>query len=165
MLWLPMIHRLFPAAKIILALRHPCDVILSCYMQNFRSTALVTACASLEQLTTAYVMAMEHWLHHVEVFRPQVLVSRYEDLVTDFPRQTRMIARFLEVAEDAPLREFDVHARNKGYIGTPSYTQVIQPVNRAGLNRWGRYRREFEPLLPVLGPMLQHWGYSNHPDD
>jgi hypothetical protein len=100
----------------------------------------------------------------VEVFRPQVLVSRYEDLVTDFPRQTRMIARFLEVAEDAPLREFDVHARNKGYIGTPSYTQVIQPVNRAGLNRWGRYRREFEPLLPVLGPMLQHWGYSSHPN-
>ena len=165
MLWLPMIHRLFPAAKFILALRHPCDVILSCYMQNFRSTALVTACASLERLATAYVMAMAHWLHHVEVFRPQVLVSRYEDLVTDFPQQTRLIARFLEIAEDAPLREFDVHARNKGYIGTPSYTQVIQPVNRAGLNRWGRYRREFEPLLPLLEPMLRHWGYSSHPDD
>ncbi|OOG60312.1 sulfotransferase [Rhodanobacter sp. C03] len=165
MLWLPMIHRLFPEAKFILALRHPCDVILSCYMQNFRSTALVTACASLERVATAYVMAMEHWLHHVDVFQPHVLVSRYEDLVTDFPRQTRMIARFLGVAEDAPLREFDVHARNKGYIGTPSYTQVIQPVNRAGLNRWGRYRREFELLLPVVEPLLEHWGYSGHPDD
>ena len=164
MLWLPMIHRLFPEAKFILALRHPCDVILSCYMQNFHSTALVTACASLERLATAYVAAMEHWLHHVDVFKPDVFVSRYEDLVTDFPRGTRMIAQFFGVAEDAPLREFDAHARGKGYIGTPSYTQVIQPVNRKGLNRWERYRSEFEPVLPLLELMLQHWGYSGRRD-
>lgn len=164
MLWLPMIHRLFPAAKFILALRHPCDVILSCYMQNFRSTALATACASLERLATAYVIAMEHWLHHVEVFQPRMLVSRYEDLVTDFPQQTRRLATFLEIEDDGPLQQFDLHARNKGYIGTPSYTQVIQPVNRKGINRWGRYRNEFEPLLPILAPMLRHWGYASEPD-
>ncbi|WP_449427339.1 hypothetical protein [Rhodanobacter umsongensis] len=58
------------------------------------------------------------------------------------------------------MLQFDRHARDKGYIATPSYTQVIEPVNRKGLNRWMRYRREFEPLLPVLEPMLRHWGYS-----
>ncbi|CAM5583519.1 sulfotransferase [Rhodanobacter lindaniclasticus] len=47
MQWLPMIHRLFPQSKIILAVRHPCDVLLSCYMQSFRSPILAAACGSL----------------------------------------------------------------------------------------------------------------------
>ena len=47
MLRLPMIRRLFPNARIILALRHPCDVLLSCYMQNFRSPAFMVLCSTL----------------------------------------------------------------------------------------------------------------------
>ncbi|OOG51324.1 tetratricopeptide repeat-containing sulfotransferase family protein [Rhodanobacter sp. C01] len=160
MMWVPLIHRLFPEAKFILALRHPCDVILSCYMQNFRSSILGAACASLDRLAAAYVQAMECWLGDERIFQPQVLVSRYEELVTDFPGQTRRIADFLELEDATPMLQFDRHARDKGYIATPSYTQVIEPVNRKGLHRWVRYRREFEPLLPVLEPMLRRWGYS-----
>lgn len=160
MLWVPFIQRLFPQAKFILALRHPCDVLLSCYMQNFRSGVLVAASASLERLAQAYVSAMQNWLHHVEVFQPRVLVSRYEDLVADMPMHSRRIAEFLELEDATPLQRFDSHAREKGYIATPSYTQVIEPVNRKGLNRWQRYRSEFEPVLPILEPMLKHWGYA-----
>ena len=35
----PLIHKLYPGAKFILALRHPLDSILSCWMQNFRLNA------------------------------------------------------------------------------------------------------------------------------
>ena len=160
MLWLPFIHRLFPNAKYILAIRHPCDVILSCYMQNFRSSILVTASASLRRLAQAYVAAMQVWLHHVDVLKPNVLVSRYEDLVADLPQQAARIATFLELEDASPMLQFDRHARDKGYIGTPSYSQVIEPVNRKGLDRWLRYREYFEPVLPVLEPMLRHWGYG-----
>jgi Flp pilus assembly protein TadD len=160
MLWLPMIHRLFPEAKIILALRHPCDVLLSNYMQNFRSSVLAMASASFEQLARAYVAAMECWLDHVEVFKPSVFVSRYEDLVANAPGQTREIARFIGLEDAAPMLNFDQHARDKGYIATPSYAQVIVPVNRKGLNRWVRYRQALAPALPILQPMLDRWGYS-----
>ena len=159
MMWLPFIHRLFPNAKFTLALRHPCDVLLSCYMQNFRSSVLIKASASLPELATAYVTAMRHWLHHVDIFQPNVLISRYEDLVADPVSQTGRIAKFLELEDAAPLMTFDQRAREKGYIATPSYTQVIQPVNKKGLNRWHRYREYFEPALPILDPMLQHWSY------
>ena len=160
MLWLPFIHRLFPNARYILALRHPCDVMLSCYMQNFRSSILITASASLERLAHAYVAAMDCWLRHVEVFQPNVLNLRYEDIVADLPRQARRIAEFLELEDASPMLKFDQHAREKGYIGTPSYSQVIEPVNRKGLDRWRHYRAYFEPILPILEPMLQRWGYS-----
>ena len=163
--WLPMIQRLFPEAKLILALRHPCDVILSCYMQNFRSGGLAAACSTLERLAHAYVETMTCWLEQVDIFQPSVMVSRYENLVVDFPQQVTRIAQFLELEDASPMLGFDQHARNKTYIGTPSYSQVIEPVNRKGLGRWHKYRRDFEPVLPILEPMLRHWGYSTEAGD
>jgi Tfp pilus assembly protein PilF len=159
MLWLPMIHRLFPKAKFILALRHPCDVILSNYMQNFRSSVLALACASLPRVAEAYVKAMESWLYHVEVFKPDLFVSRYEELVADPALQAKRIGDFLGLSDATALLHFDQHARDKGYIATPSYTQVIQPVNRKGLDRWLRYREAMEPAIEILQPMLDYWGY------
>lgn len=164
MLWLPMIHRMFPEAKFILAVRHPCDVILSCYMQNFRSAVLAVAGQSLERLAHAYVAAMENWLHHVDVFKPAVFVSHYEDLIADTSGQTRRIASFLSLDDAEPMLKFDARAREKGYIKTPSYTQVIEPINRKGMGRWLGYREYIDPVLPILQPMLEYWGYAKGQD-
>lgn len=160
MLWLSMIYRLFPDAKFILAIRHPCDVLLSCYMQNFMSGSLAVVCETLETLATAYVDAMDHWLHHVRLFEPDVFVSRYEDLVADPALQTSRIAGFLGLEDARVMLDFDRHAREKGFIATPSYTQVIEPINTRGIGRWLRYRDYFTPVLPILEPMLDHWGYT-----
>ena len=165
MMWLPLIHRLFPDARFILALRHPCDVILSCYMQNFRSSVLAAGCSSLERLATAYVAAMESWLHHVEIFQPAVLAVRNEDVIAGVSGQAAAIGRFLELHDATPLLGFAEHARNKGFIGTPSYTQVIQPVNSKGMDRWLRYREYIEPVLPILDSMMKRWGYQATPAD
>ncbi|MEO8748557.1 MAG: sulfotransferase, partial [Rhodanobacter sp.] len=160
MSWLPMIHRMFPQAKFIFVLRHPCDVILSCYLQNFRAAPLVAACRSLETLAHAYVAAMENWLHHAALFRPEVFVSRYEDLVADTPAQTGKIAAYLELGEAESMLRFAERAQEKGYIRTPSYTQVTEPISASGVNHWRHYARHFEPVLPILQPVLAHWGYG-----
>lgn len=160
MLWLPMIHRMFPEAKFILALRHPCDVILSCYMQNFRAALLAIASQSLSHLAQAYVDTMRSWLYHVDVFKPNVFVSRYEDLVDNTRRQAQRIASFLEIDDADAMLGFAERAKEKGYIKTPSYTQVIEPINKGGLARWQRYREYVEPVLPILQPMLAHWRYT-----
>ena len=160
MLWLPLIHRLFPSARYIFALRHPCDVLLSNYMQNFMATTLAATCADMETLATGYVKAMEHWLHHVEMFKPAVFVSRYEDLVADPVKQTRRIAEHLGLEDADAMLDFDRRAREKGFIATPSYSQVIEPINNMGIGRWQRYREYFEPALPILEPVLEHWGYT-----
>lgn len=160
MVWLPLIHRLFPQARIILALRHPCDVVLSCYMQNFYSAILGVASETLETLATTYDKAMQHWIHHVALFNPPVLELRYEELTADPKTWARRIGDFVDLDDASPLLEFDHHALNKSYIGTPSYAQVIEPINRRAIDRWRRYRRYLEPVLPILRPMIQHWRYS-----
>jgi tetratricopeptide (TPR) repeat protein len=160
MLNLPLITRLFPHAKFILALRHPCDVVLSNYMQSYRSCSLAGACSTIERTARAYVAAMQAWLRDREMFKPDVLISRYEELVEDPQRQAERYAEFLGLDDAAQMLNYDKRAREKGFIATPSYTEVVQPISARRKDRWRRYEREFEPLLPILTPMLDHWGYE-----
>jgi hypothetical protein len=160
MLRLPLINRLFPNAPIIMALRHPCDSILSNYMQHFTSNSFAVLCSSLNRLAHGYVNAMNAWIHHAEVLKPHVIHSRYEDLLDDFEGNIRRIADFLQLDDASPMARFDQHARDKGFISTPSYTQVIEPPNKKAVGRWRRYHRYFEPILPILEPIMKHWGYD-----
>jgi tetratricopeptide (TPR) repeat protein len=159
MLCLPMIMRLFPQARIILCLRHPCDVLLSCYMQSFRSPAFMVLCSSLQRLANGYAQAFEHWQRHVEVFAPQVLEWRYEAVVEDIDANLARLGRFLDLADPSPMARFAEHASGKGFISTPSYSQVTQGINRSAVNRWHAYRDMFEPVLPILRPVMQRFGY------
>jgi thioredoxin-like negative regulator of GroEL len=160
MLALPLIHRLFPAARFILMLRHPCDVLLSNYMQDYRSVVLMAVARDLAHLARGYVEAFNYWFHHAALLQPDVLTVRYEDLVADQAGTAAKIGSFLGLEGTDAMLDAARHARAKGYIGTPSYRQVIEPVNRRGVGRWQRYRPWFEEILPVVAPMLDRVGYS-----
>jgi tetratricopeptide (TPR) repeat protein len=163
MLCLPMIMRLFPEARIILCLRHPCDVLLSCYMQAFRSPAFMVLCSSLQRLARGYVDAFEHWFRHVEVFAPRVLEWRYESVVSRFDEHVEKLGQFLQLDDSTSMARFAEHAQAKGYISTPSYAQVTEGIHRKAVNRWHAYRDMFEPVLPTLQPMMERLGYSMTP--
>lgn len=160
MLCLPMIMRLFPQARIILCLRHPCDVLLSCSMQPFRSPAFMVMCSSLARLAQGYANAFEQWHHDVEVLAPNVLEWRYESVVDQFDDQVTRLGRFLDVADASPMTRFAEHARRKRYISTPSYAQVTESVHRKAVGRWQNYRESFEPVLPTLKPWIERLGYT-----
>ena len=61
LLRLPAIRRLFPNAQILLAIRHPCDVVLSCFMQHFRSPEFALLCRDLPTLARGYVRSFDFW--------------------------------------------------------------------------------------------------------
>lgn len=160
MLRLPLLVRLFPNAKIIFVVRHPCDVVFSNYLQCFNAPAYIALCSTLTRLAAGYATAMRFWNEHVELFKPQVFEWRYEEVIRDFDAHVARLGEFLELADTSPLRQFSEHARRKGYIGTPSYAQVVQPVYASSIGRWERYRKYFEPVMPLLEPAMRHWGYD-----
>ncbi|MEO7149985.1 MAG: sulfotransferase [Rhodanobacteraceae bacterium] len=160
MLRVPLITRLFPNAKIIFVVRHPCDVVLSCYMQHFNAPAFAALCSSLPRLANGYAHAMRFWFKQTEILKPHLFEWRYESAIDDFEGNVDRLGRFLELDDATPLHHFSEHARNKGYIGTPSYAQVIQPIYKASKGRWQRYREYFVPILPLLEPAMKHWGYD-----
>jgi tetratricopeptide (TPR) repeat protein len=160
MLRLPLIHRMFPNARFIMMLRHPGDVLISNYLQNYRSAAMMAASLSLESLATAYVQAFDYWFHHAALLKPAVLEVRYEELVVDPNAQAIRLAAWLELGDASPMLRVAQHARDKGFIGTPSYIEVIEPIHGRAVGRWQRYRPWLGDALRILAPMLPRVGYA-----
>ncbi len=160
MLALPMMLRVFPQARIIYCQRHPCDAILSCYLQQFRDPDLAAMCATLERLAHEYAAFHRHWMHHVEVLHADVLTCRYEDLVTDVDAGLARLGAYLDVEDVAKMKNYRARALARGFISTPSYAQVVEPLRTDAIGHWHRYREAFAPLLPILQPILDHWNYD-----
>ncbi|MDY6945649.1 MAG: sulfotransferase, partial [Pseudomonadota bacterium] len=97
MLRLPAIQRLFPHAPIILAIRHPCDVVLSCFMQHFRAPHFVLLCSNLQSLAEGYRRSFDFWYEQSAMLSPNVLEIRYESFVAGFERGVREMAGFLRL--------------------------------------------------------------------
>ena len=160
MLALPMMRRAFPKARIIYCQRHPCDAILSCYLQQFRDPDLAAMCASIERLAHEFAAFHSHWRHHVEVLHADVLTCRYEDLVTDVDAGLARLGAYLDVADAGMMKNYRARAQARGFISTPSYAQVVEPLRTDAIGRWRRYREAFAPVLPILQPVLDHWNYD-----
>lgn len=156
---LPLIVRLFPKAKIILALRHPCDVVLSNFMQTFRAPAYIAMCATIESTAQGYADTFDFWIDQAGVLSPDVLELRYEDVVDDIDAQSRRLAAFIGIDWDERMVNFHERAKDRGFIGTPSYQQVVEPINRRGVARWEKYREYLEPAIPILRRHIERWNY------
>ncbi len=157
---LPVIRRLFPNAPILLCLRHPCDVMLSCYMQLFRAPDFALLCNSLPSITRGYERTMDFWVRQATILTPRVHELKYESFVENFESELRRVMAFLELPWDDRVLSPAAHARDKGYISTPSYAQVVRPVSNKSVGRWRNYERAFAPLLPALRAPLERWGYA-----
>ncbi len=160
LLRLPAIRRLFPASPVILAVRHPCDVVLSCFMQHFRAPEFVFMCRELGTLALGYRRAFDFWYQQAELLAPNVLEVRYETFVADFAPQVRRIAEFLSLPWNDAMLSPGEHARARGFISTPSYAQVVQPVNSRAVGRWRAYEEHFGPVLEQVQPCLERWAYD-----
>lgn len=155
---LPAIARLFPHARILLAIRHPCDVLVSCYLQHFRAE-FAWHCRDVATLGLAYRRTMDFWYAQAALLRPAVREVRYETFVANFEQEVRSLAGFLDLPWTDAMLEPAQHAGRKGYISTPSYAQVLQPVHSRSVDRWRAYERHLVPAAAQLAPYFERWGY------
>ncbi|MDF1791998.1 MAG: sulfotransferase [Thalassobaculaceae bacterium] len=155
-----LIRRVFPGARFILALRHPCDVVLSCFMQNFVLNDWMAAFATLEGAAEMYGAAFAAWESYVATVPTPALTVRYEDVVADLEREARRITDFLDLPFDPTMLAFHEHARTRGVLATPSASQVTQPIYRTALARWRRYNGVMAPIAARLSAEIQRYGYA-----
>ena len=153
------IHRVFPDAKFILALRHPCDCVLSCFMQTFKLNEAMMNFLSLEQSARLYAAVMELWSTYRGKLNLDIHVLKYEDLVQDLEGTCKPLIGFLGLEWDDNLHNYQKTALERGSIHTPSYSQVVQPLYKQASGRWTNYRKQMEPVLPVLQPWIEAFGY------
>ncbi|WFL78062.1 sulfotransferase [Altererythrobacter arenosus] len=158
---LPLIRRLFPNSKIILALRHPCDVVLSCFMSNFRLNPAMSNFLRLEDAARFYDLCFTHWKTSRALFGAEVHSICYERLVDDVEREVRPLIDWLGLEWDDSLLDHTATARSRGLITTASYSQVTEPIYKRASGRWLRYREHLDPILDQLAPWCEEFGYED----
>ncbi|MBS0309882.1 MAG: tetratricopeptide repeat protein [Proteobacteria bacterium] len=156
----PLIWRVFPEARFILALRHPCDVALSCMMQSFAHNDAMAGFVSLENIAEIYARVMEAWHETTERIPLQWQRIRYEDLITNFEPEAKKLLEFIGVGWSDAVLEHTRHAQQRLAIQTPSYHQVTQPIYQHARYRWKRYEDGFQPVMATLQPFIERFGYQ-----
>lgn len=157
---LGLIHQVFPVAPIVFMARHPCDVVLSCFMNNFEIHSGSVHFVRLESTVALYCSTMELWQLYLQRLPLKYLVLRYEDLIESPETEMRRLIGFLDLPWVPEVLDHRAAARRRGYIPTPSYNQVSQPLYQSSRDRWRRYQSYLEPYLPRLLPYIRAFGYE-----
>jgi tetratricopeptide (TPR) repeat protein len=156
---LPLITRLFPEARILLAIRDPRDVVLSCFRRRFRMSAPYYELLSLQGAAALYDAVMQLTRELTEQMQLRVHVVRMERVIEDFEAEVGAVCAFLNIEWSDRMREFAAGARERG-VATASGAQLARGLNSAGVGEWRRYRAELEPVLPTLNGWAAHFGYE-----
>ena len=155
-LWL----RVFPESKVLIALRDPRDVILSCFFQNLALTPLNVNFLSLERAVQHYADLMDTWLRLRELGGFAWLETRYEDVVGGLEAEGRRVTEFLGLSWHPDQAVCHEAARRK-LVYSPTYSEVAKPVHDRAVGRWRNHAAALEPLLPRLAAYLKAFGYAN----
>ncbi len=153
------IQRLFPRARILFSLRHPCDVVLSNYMQHYAANEINVHFHTLAETARIYDRAMQVWEKTFATIPLRNTYLRYEDLIEDASRTLREACDFLGLPWRDELTEHRKHLKGRDRIATHSYHQVAEPIYGRAVGRWERYRDALAPCLPTLRPHAEHFGY------
>jgi len=152
--------RIFPEARLIVALRDPRDVVLSCFMLPHYplNTGNVTF-LELESTVRTYTRVMGIWQTLRPLIKNPWLEVRYEDVIEDLESMARRTLDFLGVPWNPKVLKFDEHARQKR-VRSPTYADVTQPVYKRARGRWRNYEKYLEPYLERLEPFVKAFGYE-----
>lgn len=153
------IIRFFPNAKFILALRHPYDCVLSCFMQNFMLNHAMANFLDLNDSSKLYDLTMSLWKIYTKNFSINYQVIKYEDVISDFKKTIKDLLKFLNVSWSEDVSQFYKTAEKRGIISTPSYNQVNQPIYSNSMYRWKNYEREFVNSKHLLDNWVKEFNY------
>lgn len=142
-----LIKRLFPAAKILHAVRDPLDTGLSVFMQHLdpKVAPYATSLSDIGHYYAHYRRLMAHWK---TLYPEDIHDVDYDALVRAPQAVLTEVLGGLGLAWDPACLQFH---RLGNTVKTASYWQVRQPLYRHASGRWTRYAGHIGPLRDALG--------------
>ncbi len=154
-----LISRLFPEWRYIFSIRHPFDVVLSCFKQRFTPNPAMENFRSIESSIRLYDIVMSEWFAHHTLDDSNVCYVRYDELVTNFEPVTRRVLDFLGVEWNESVRDFSAAASNRA-AKTPSYQKVRQGLSIGVQTQWQNYGFAFQSeAAKPLRKWAEFFGY------
>lgn len=157
--WLHLWLRIFPELKVIIALRDPRDVVVSCYFQNLRLNATNANFLSLERTAKHYSDLMDVWLRMRELGGFDWIETRYEDIVANLESEGRRVTEFLGLSWHPQQAAYHETNRKK-FVFSPTYNEATRPVYKSAVGRWKNYAEALSPLQEQLAPYCRILGYE-----
>ena len=158
-LMIPIVARVFPETKFLIALRDPRDVVVSCFMQALPLTPISSAYHSIEGTVNQYANVMGFWLEMLPRMGNQWMYVRYEEMIEDLPAVARSVLGFLGLGFEDNVLKFYEHARTKR-VNSPSRADVQKPIYRTAVGRWRNYQKYLDPYMSGLEPFLKAFNYA-----
>lgn len=155
-----MIKMVWPDAPIVLAMRHPCDVCLSNFMQDYSFNPAMAHFADLEETADVYVSVSNLWEAAQRCLKLDAHVIAYENFVADPESEARKLLAHLGLPWEDGVLETHLTAQTRESIMTPSYRQVTEPIHTQVVGRWRKYQPWLEPYSDRLKPFAERYGYS-----
>jgi tetratricopeptide (TPR) repeat protein len=153
------IYKLFPNAKIIIALRDPRDCVFSCYQQRFGMNPAMFQMLNLDTAVTYYDQVMNVITKMRDAKALAFHFIRYEQVVENFEDEVRTLTNFLELEWEDALFDYQTTAKSR-YISTPSASQVIQPLYTSSIGKWKHYQEWIGSSFEPLDKWVEEWDYQ-----
>ena len=154
------IQKIFPEAKFIISLRHPCDCVLSSFIQNFKLNDSMSNFLNLNDTARLYDLVMKLYTIYKKKFSFNFTEVKYENIVTNFNPEIKTLLEFLEIPWDDSVLEYQKTAKQRERIFTPSYDQVIKPLYTKSIGRWIKYKSKLSSVYSTLKPWIREFGYE-----
>lgn len=155
----PFIKALFPRSKLIVTIRHPLDVCLSCFQQNFVMSVYNSHLIGFEDIVNRYVQVFGLLERYEAELGIELFYVRYEDLIDDFESQMEKVFSHIGIVPNKSYLEFHKHAEEK-FVNSASRGQTNQPIYQSSKYKWKKYADQLAPYMDDLKPFIKKFSYS-----
>ncbi len=155
-----LILRLFPTARFVYVQRHPADLCIANFMQNYALNDTNAQFLDLGTTATTLVDVWETWRSGAKALQPAIHVVRFEALAADAEAAIAAVLDFIDLEKDGSTDAFLTEVRAGERVTRSSYRQLADPLDPHMSGRWRDYRRELSQYMDKLMPLAQAQGYD-----
>ena len=154
------LKNLFSDKRYIFSIRHPYDVVLSCFKQTFSTNIAMDCFTSFEESCETYDFIMGLWFSNFNLDSQDVCYVKYDDLCNNFDEEVSRILSFIGADWDSAVRNFPENAKLRSQK-TPSYNKVKLGNTIGAQTSWSKYQFLFlKPEARVLDKWVDFFGYK-----
>lgn len=155
-----MLEKMFPQKRYIFSIRHPYDVVLSCFRQYFRRNGAMDNFTTMKDACQLYDFTMSQWFKIFGLESERVCYVYYHRLIEDMQDEVTRVLSFVGTGWDDGILQFARHSDERS-SPTPSYSKVRQGVSLGVQTSWRNYAFLFrKPEARQLDRWVKFFGYE-----
>ena len=139
-------------------MRHPCDVVTSCFFSSFKINDAMVNFLSWSSTIEFYNKVFDLFEFYSNEMNLSFITIKYEDLIFNFKNNVQKITKYIGLEYESNMENFFITAKNRPRISTPSYSQVINPLYTTSINRWKKYPNTHE-TQKKLNKWIKNFNY------